>query len=151
MGDPFGKELDLFQAVHGLFWQQDSRERRRGPRHPYQCTQLLAPYNGRELPRQEDFTWAECQNLSTRGLSFFWPRPPSFERVVVALGGAPSILLVARVVHFVPVGKQFLCGCQFERRIGREEDQPAADAQAAELSRGLLDTLVQKSPKLERE
>ena len=137
------KEADLFQVVHDLFWQQGNGERRDGPRHPYKCTQLVAPYNGGAMPRQQEFSWVECKNLSSRGLSFFWPEPPPFKRIVVALGGVPFIFMVSRIVHFAEEGDHFICGCQFERRIGRSLGKGSAEAkQAAELDRSLLDVLV---------
>src|SRR5262245_25479536 len=137
------KEADLFQAVHDLFWQQGSGERRNGPRHPYKCTQLLAPYNGGPLPRQREFSWVECKNLSSRGLSFFWPEPPAFEQVVVALGGVPFIFLVARIVHFGQEGDHFLCGVQFRKRTNALGQKPAAETrQPVELDRNVLETLV---------
>jgi hypothetical protein len=139
------KEADLFQAVHELFFQQGSGERRNGPRHPYKCMQLLAPYNGAGLPRQQDFSWVECRNLSTRGLSFFWPEPPAFKRIVMALGEAPFIFVVGRLVHAVAEGEQVLCGCEFESRITRSSQKPGnKPTDPAELDRDLIDALVTK-------
>ena len=146
MGHHPTKEADLFQAVHDLFWQQGNGERRNGPRHPYKCTQLVAPYNGGPMPRQQEFSWVECKNLSARGFSFFWPEPPAFQHVVVALGGVPFIFLVARIMHFGAEGEHFLCGCQFQKRINRTLGKADSEAnQPAELDRSLLDLLVPKT------
>jgi hypothetical protein len=138
------KEADLFQAVHDLFWQQGSGERRDGPRHPYKCSQLLAPcHHGFRMPRQTDFSWVECKNLSARGFSFFWPEEPTFKHVVVALGGVPFIFLLARVVHVSVEGEHFLCGCHFQKRLSRTLDNAGLDAKkSVELDRSVLAALV---------
>ena len=137
-------DAELYQAAHELLFQQGSGERRRGPRHPYKCSQLLAPYDGKTLPRQSDFSWVQCTNISARGLSFFWPEPPRFQSVVVALGGVPFIFVSARLVHANAHGEYFLCGCEFQKRLDRTSGK-GVDATAAPLDASLVDLLARNA------
>jgi hypothetical protein len=136
-----------YQQVKDLFWQRDSSERREGPRHPYECKQLLAPYDGVALPNQKDFFWVECKNLSSRGMSFLLPGPPEFKNVVVALGGAPFIFLLARIVYFGVEGRHYVCGCRFHKRINRMVGKDAVETRQlrAELNRALLELTVKEA------
>jgi hypothetical protein len=152
MGSPT-KDSRLFEAVHSLFWQQGSGERRAGPRHLYECKQLVAPYEGGPLPVQGDFSWVDCKNLSSRGFAFFLPEPPRTEHVVVALGRAPFIFLVARIEYFDREGEQYVCGCQFQKRISRVAgpEGVATKQLPAKLDRRLLDATIKEAPASKRQ
>jgi hypothetical protein len=140
------KDEGLFQAVHDLFWQTGSGERRQGARHAYGCKQLVAPYNGVALPKQTDFSWVECKNISARGLSFWLSEPPESKNFVVALGGVPFIFLLARIVYFGVEGKHYVCGCQFHKRITRPLGEEGVEAQLrAELNRSLLELTLKEA------
>ena len=96
--------------------------RYRSPRHPYGTTQWVAPYFGDTPPERPEFHQVGCRDLSTSGLSFFWPQPFDYEHVVVRLGaGANVIHVTARVVRTEPVdgdsGPVHLVGCEFTRRV----------------------------------
>ncbi len=141
------KEAGSFEAVQGLFWQQGSGERRAGPRHPYECRQLVAPYDGETLPRQSDFFWVDCKNISSRGFSFFLSERPEYREVVVALGGAPFIFLLARILYFEVENQHYVCGCRFQKRISRALGEEGVEARElrAELNRRLLDMTVRQA------
>ncbi len=146
------KEAGSFQAVQGLFWQQGSGERRAGPRHAYECRQLVAPYNGEALPRQSEFFWVDCKNISSRGFSFFLSQPPEYREVVVALGGAPFIFLLARILYFEVENELYVCGCRFQKRISRALGDDGVDAKQlrAELNRRLLEVTVKQAARSEK-
>ena len=141
------KDGGLFQSVHDLFWQQGSGERREGPRHPYECKQLMAPYDGVRLPGQAEFGWVECRNISSRGLSFVLPEPPEFQHVIMALGSVPFIFLVAGIVYSDVEGEHYICGCRFQKRITRAlgQEGPEAKQLPADLNRSLLDRAVKEA------
>ena len=105
----------------------DRVPRYRSKRYPYETTQSVAPRYGSELPRGSQFRRVPCRDLSTSGLSFFWPQPPDFEHVVVKLGdGEAAVSLTARVVRTEPcdgaAGPGHLVGCQFTGRTSIPEN-----------------------------
>jgi len=114
----------FFDMIHSLLDAQstdENRERRGDRRHPYRHVQLMAPYDGHELPLQADFRPVQCHDLSPNGFSFHAPGPPDFDHIVIALGTVPFTFFSAEVVHVheAPGGSvpQYLVGCRFVRRI----------------------------------
>lgn len=101
----------------------------RSRRYPYRTTQWVAPYSGDGPPETPEFQKVRCRDLSTSGLSFFWPELPEFRRVVVKLGdGVTAIHVTARIVRAEPVDDTsrpaYLVGCQFTGRV-LPPDQPS--------------------------
>jgi hypothetical protein len=95
--------------------------RHRSPRHPYNTAQWVAPCFGHTPPERHEFRQVRCRDISTSGISFYWPTPPDYDRVVVRLGAGPNAIEVtARVVRFEPVdggsGAAYVVGCQFTGR-----------------------------------
>ena len=114
----------FFDLVHQLLQIDDEPgppNRRDQVRHPYRCVQLMAPYDGRELPTQAAFRRVQCRDISPRGFSFFADERPDYQYMIVALGPIPFTFLSARVVHTEarqcddPSGYQV--GCRFIDRI----------------------------------
>ncbi len=81
----------------------------------------MAPYDHTGLPSRSRFQRVYCQDLSSSGISFFWPRIPDFEYIVMALETAgPPIYLTARVASVRPAPSHpnhLLVGCQFTGRV----------------------------------
>ena len=71
----------------------------------------------------EDFSLVRCHDLSTSGISFYWPTAPKFDHVIVALAAQKGTTRV--LAHVVFAGKQpdatgeYLVGCRFLRRLCR--------------------------------
>ena len=60
-------------------------ERRRAKRFLFPVVQYMAQYDRTGLPSRDRFQPIRCQDLSSSGVSFFWPRVPDFEYVVIGL------------------------------------------------------------------
>ena len=107
-------------------------------RYPYDCYQLVLPWSKHgTVPNRDLARRVRCHDISGDGISFFWPREPKFERLIVMLGtGETPTMMLAKVAHFRPVAmhdqEQFLVGCQFLQRL--EHQQPLR--QEAELVYG---------------
>ena len=71
----------------------------------------------------EDFQLVRCHDLSTSGISFYWPTAPNFDHVIVALASPKGTTRV--LAHVVFNGQQpgepgeYLIGCRFVRRLPR--------------------------------
>ena len=97
-------------------------ERRSSARHGYDCTQTIAPYDGENTPDPSAYLQVECRDISTNGVSFYFPTKPSFQSIAVLLKGTEEPLhLVAKVVNSRPIDSdersQYLIGCQFTGRL----------------------------------
>jgi hypothetical protein len=73
------------------------------------------------VPTDADFHLVRCHDLSTSGISFYWPTSPNFDQVIVALvSGQGTTRVLARVMFHGPqAGQQgqYLIGCRFVRRL----------------------------------
>lgn len=117
-------DLELLSAIESILSEQAAHatdERRTDARHHYECTQLLAPFDGDSLPQQADFRQVQCRDLSPSGFSFYTYRQPESDQVVVALGAVPFRFFVAEIIHMSissdEGGQDFLVGCRFARRL----------------------------------
>jgi hypothetical protein len=113
------------EEFNDLSWMlleaEDRLDRRASAREAYPVVQSIAPYDGKHMPRPEAFCPIRCCDLSAGGFSFLLPKPPSFRRLVVALGTPSGILyLDAEVAHCSlhprPTG-DFVIGCRFLRKL----------------------------------
>lgn len=96
----------------------ESPDRRTQLRAAFECVQLIAPYDGQQLPTQADFRHVRCCDLSTSGISFYVGRRFSAERMIVALGSIPFSFVVAETVRVEPTDDgELLIGCQFIERL----------------------------------
>ncbi|HEX3724900.1 MAG TPA: PilZ domain-containing protein, partial [Pirellulales bacterium] len=96
-------------------------DRRQRARSPLNGIQRIAPCKQGTTPADMKFQNVRCKDISSGGIGFYFPQPPDFETVIVALGSEPNCTyLHARVMHCRPIppehGPGFLIGCQF---IGR--------------------------------
>ncbi len=97
-------------------------ERRSRVRRPYPYVQQIAPWNGHRLPHGRAFFDVRCRDIAASGFSFFLPRKPHFERLVVALGADQhKAHVLAEVRHVTPFDadghKTYLVGCEFLARV----------------------------------
>ena len=99
----------------------DFHERRSSNRWSYPAVQPLAPYGHWGFPNAEMFQQVRCHDLSTGGVSFLLPAPPTFEFAVIGLGVAPQFqyFVVQKVYcrRSDSTEGQYLVGCQFLQRI----------------------------------
>jgi hypothetical protein len=99
-------------------------DRRRSERHSFPATQRVAPCgkNG-AMAVDEDFQVVRCHDLSTSGISFYWPTTPKFDHVIVALASPKGTTRVLANVVFCgkPTDEagEHLIGCRFIRRLPR--------------------------------
>jgi len=123
----------FYEMVYSLLHQQGGTgdDRRGSRRHDFGFMQLIAPYDGRRLPGEQQFAPFPLHDLSAGGFSYYAPFPPSSPLVIVALGKAPYKLLSAEVCHTsrkkLQGQLQYLMGCRFLKRIGTSADTSCSD------------------------
>ena len=95
------------------------RERRRQTRRKYGCWQLVAEFDGENLPLQRDFELFEFRDISPSGISFEARERPLSNDLVLALGTMPFEFFHARVVRVVspPNSSKLLIGCKLLKRL----------------------------------
>ena len=101
--------------------EKTGQERRSSPRRTFQYRQWIAPLIGTAMPQRSDFVQVVCDDISAGGISFYLDHPPTFERLLVALGKAPGLTyFAAQVVRIVEKSvrgeKVYLVGCRFTGR-----------------------------------
>ncbi|MGI8981299.1 MAG: hypothetical protein ACR2FY_18895 [Pirellulaceae bacterium] len=96
-------------------------EQRKSRRHVYRCLQLVAPYDGSRLPRQDEFSWAMFKDVSKSGISFLAEAKPATKQLIVAVGPAPFNFLVVEVVRTSKrndlKNRPFLIACRILREL----------------------------------
>jgi PilZ domain-containing protein len=101
--------------------ESGGHDRRRSKRFAFPTLQWMAQYDHNGLPSRDQFRQVQCQDVSSGGISFLWPRIPDFEYVVIALEtNGPPIHVTARVTSVRPAAGQtgqLLIGCQFTGRL----------------------------------
>jgi len=115
------------QEIEGIYTSCGSEsvsnavERRTAHRWPFPAVQLLGPCGSWGLPKRHMFVEVRCHDLSQGGISFFLPRPPTFESAVMGLGKQSNIAYyLVKLIHFhehIGATKQYLIGCQFLERV----------------------------------
>lgn len=121
-------DVALFESITSLLNEQRRAvrsERRENERYPYRCVQLVAAFDGENLPEQQQFRHVMCHDLSPGGFSFYSSSPPEHRYLIVSLGKVPKIkFFLAKVVRVNPVqqvdGCEYHVGCQFLRRLMAE-------------------------------
>lgn len=100
------------------------QERRDAPRVGYGLTLYVAPFDGENFPRRDQFVEVEGRDISTTGISFLSDEPatPGDKLVIVARNDA-VVCVTARIIHCQEVPAATSCayvvGCVLERRIAR--------------------------------
>jgi hypothetical protein len=112
---------DAVERVVAGLPEAGANERRSAKRFQFPVVQCMAQYDRTGLPSRDRFQPIRCQDISTTGISFYWPRIPDFEYVVVGLDTADACIhLTARITSVRPAPDQpgqLLVGCQFTGRI----------------------------------
>ncbi len=102
----------------------ETGEERAAGRRPFDCQQLLAPYDGDRLPSQSEFRPVACHDLTPGGFSFVSPEKVEFDQLVVALGQVPFKFFTAQVQNQTRMRLKgrlgFRIGCRFTGRIGSD-------------------------------
>jgi PilZ domain len=115
-------ETQTAASLVALMGGSDNADRRESQRHSFPAVQRVAPCRGTAVPTEADFHLVRCHDLSTSGISFYWPTSPNFDQVIVALASPKGTTRVlARVMFHGPqAGQQgqYLIGCRFVRRLG---------------------------------
>ncbi|HIQ22334.1 MAG TPA: GAF domain-containing protein [Planctomycetes bacterium] len=101
---------------------EEMEEQRSSPRLNYPYVQRIAPMHGSLIPSRDKFFKVQFRDLSAGGFSFYLPRPPDFESLVVSLGAPPTVNhYSARVVRVELIEEKdqnlYLVGCRFTGRV----------------------------------
>jgi hypothetical protein len=119
--EPIAGVAEAVERVIAGLPEPSGAERRGAKRFLFPVMQCMAQYDRTGLPSRDRFQPIRCQDLSSSGISFLWPRIPDFEYVVIGLDTADArIHLSARVTSVRPAQNQpgqLLVGCQFTGRI----------------------------------
>lgn len=93
---------------------QSGTERRQVPRRPYRGVQRIAACDNGNQPPADAFHVVQCNDISTGGISFFYPVAPPFKKLVIELG-APPIYMFAEIVYLLErPHRPRLVGCEFK-------------------------------------
>jgi hypothetical protein len=115
-------EQQHLDSLVTLIGESGAADRRNTARHAFPTVQRVAPCRGTAVPTDADFHLVRCHDLSTSGISFYWPSSPDFDQVIVALASPQGTTRVlARVMFHGQQGGQqgqYLIGCRFIRRVG---------------------------------
>jgi hypothetical protein len=111
-GHPSGREDDLLKR-----------------RYQYDCYQTAYIWHDNEPagPISPGVT-VRCHDIAVQGISFFWPDPPDFERLIISLGSPERpTFMAAEVVQSKAVYKHgevgFIVGCRFAGRVPEFSEQ----------------------------
>jgi hypothetical protein len=117
--------------------------------YAYDCVQTILPWSPGDalMPTFTDGVSVRCHDISGKGVSFFWPRAPQFEHVIISLGSDCDLLfMAAQIASYKPAemdgAAMYLITCQFIRRMdeltaqwaGRDESQREAELAEPALS-----------------
>jgi hypothetical protein len=119
------QELETIHASCDAESASERDENRASRRSPFPVMQMLGPCGSWGLPTQHMFCEVRCHDLSQGGISFFLPRPPTFETAVIGLGKPPTVsYYVVKLIHFREYGEEkerYLVGCQFISRVSHSQ------------------------------
>ena len=93
-------DAKFYKMIHQLIESQRKTNRRGQDRNPFVSIQQIAPLYGQSLPNRSDFFKVRCNDLTTRGFSFFINDAPDFDKLVIAFESpAKAIYVHAEVRH----------------------------------------------------
>lgn len=122
------EEISVFTGQPEL---NETRPTPHSQRHPYECSQYVAPWNeGDPIPLLENMFKVRCHDISIEGISFFLPDRPGFDLAVISLGNQLNpTLMVIEIRHskvvFMKGDVQHLVGCRFVRRVEHDSARRA--------------------------
>lgn len=90
-------DASFFSMIHRLAAvpRPEAAERRSARRHSFPVTQRIAPRDGSNVPDESEFVDVPCHDLTRGGFSFFLPKRPTFDSLVVALERPEGTIHVA--------------------------------------------------------
>ena len=126
--DLSAKELGHFTETEPRRVEADGESDRR--RYTYDCLQRVLAWedpNG-ALPSTADTVVVRCHDISSQGISFFWPDDPHFKHLLISLGNDEDMMfMAAEIVHSKPVymhGEwQYVVSCRFTKRMREFTEQ----------------------------
>ena len=81
--------------------RQNFKERRREKRVPCNIDLRVATYDGVTPPEQMDYLAMESRDISASGISFFAPKPPETDQIVMMIGDyRDAYFVTARVAWY---------------------------------------------------
>jgi hypothetical protein len=97
------------------------KNRRRERRISFPFVQLLAPFDGVNLPMQDKFRHVQCHDISTRGFSYYDSPLPTYRFVAILFGKLPFRIFTAEVRHVQKASKPgiYLVGCRIVTRLSK--------------------------------
>lgn len=96
------KELDaqFYQMIHEIVESESETNRRNQERESFCSIQRIAPLRGQSMPHANEFFKVRCNDLTTKGFSFFLNNDPDFDNLVIALESSGKTINVhAEVRH----------------------------------------------------
>jgi hypothetical protein len=98
-------------------------ERRCEVRRPYPAIQFVAFHDDSQTPTKEMFQAVRCRDISTCGISFYYPGPATADYCTIVLGQKPAIVFIkAKVVRYRPYlgpNQEWVIGCAFLSKVKR--------------------------------
>ena|SRR5436190_11813752 len=118
INEPSGKLIEQFQS-ESREKETSPRERRKNKRRKFGCWQLVAEFDGENLPLQRDFELFEFCDISLSGIAFEAEERPLSNDLVLALGNMPFEFFHARIVRVVssPNSSKLHIGCKLIKRL----------------------------------
>ncbi|MGA2066802.1 MAG: hypothetical protein ABSG86_17625 [Thermoguttaceae bacterium] len=100
------------------------REQRGARRYAFPTSQFVAPCESQTPDTLPVFYPARFRDVSTRGISFYWPKEPTFEKVVLLMSGRNmAITALAEVVRCTRTAKaaddEYLVGCRLVKVLSK--------------------------------
>ncbi|MDP6443017.1 MAG: hypothetical protein QGG36_20285 [Pirellulaceae bacterium] len=94
-------------------------DRRTEQRISFEATQLIAPFDGKQLPVQADFRHVQFLDISTHGFAYLDSPKPCYEYVITLFGNLPFRIFAARVMHTLETHRPgtYKVGCQIIKRV----------------------------------
>lgn len=101
-----------------------SPEKRGEQRHSFSMVQRISPCYRDACLANNAYQGVHCYDLSTHGISFYWPSKPAFSIALISLElPAGKFVIKAQVVHVQEVDSQtgeHVVGCRFLERVSSE-------------------------------
>jgi hypothetical protein len=99
-------------------------EKRGTRRYAFPTSQFVAPFDERILDLLPAFCPTRFHDLSTRGVSFYWPKEPDFEKVLLLMSGQNmAVTALGEVVRCARRARKadndYLVGCRLVKLLSR--------------------------------
>jgi hypothetical protein len=100
------------------------REKRGARRYAFPTSHFVGPCDPQAPGAMPAFYPARFRDLSTRGVSFYWPKEPDFQRVFLLMSGRNmTITALAEVVRCTRLAQsaddEYLVGCRLIKMLSK--------------------------------